>query len=226
MAIPTSKRPNESSAQQHQSLRRSSSNSSGNRHGDVDELSSSTDPFIREKLRLRKQLQSILFQNVNQAVDELYYICEFDSEIESATAALELMTGWRDSFQTLVDTVKLQKEYEVLVNDIGDSNNASIEDSFGGLEKSGSALKKKGSVAWEIKKSSPSTLSGINQIVDSVLKRANKASSQQSQKIIASLERMTDPTTASTCASSSRGSAGNNISENSNEDGHGADNDG
>ena len=42
MAIPTSKRPNESSAQQHQSLRRSSSNS--------------------EKLRLRKQLQSILFK--------------------------------------------------------------------------------------------------------------------------------------------------------------------
>ena len=207
MAIPTSKRPNESSAQQHQSLRRSSSNS--------------------EKLRLRKQLQSILFQNVNQAVDELYYICEFDSDIDSATAALELMTGWRDSFQTLVDTVKLQKEYEVLVNDIGDSNNASIEDSSGGLEKSGSALKKKGSVAWEIKKSSPSTLSGINQIVDSVLKRANKASSQQSQKIIASLEPYDGPNkTASTCTSTSRRSVGIDISENSNEDGNGSENDG
>ena len=114
----------------------------------------------------------------------MYYICEFDSEIESATAALELMTGWRDSFQTLVDTVKLQKEYEVLVNDIGDSNNASIEDSSGGLEKSGSALKKKGSVAWEIKKSSPSTLSGINQIVDSVLKEQIKLPPSSHKKLL------------------------------------------
>merc|ERR1711988_1596329 len=102
--------------------------------------------------------------------------------------------------ETLVDTVKLQKEYEALRKDMGDNN---IDESSSGLEKSGSALKKKGSVAWEIKKSSPASLSGINQIVESVLKRANKSSSQQSQKIIASLRPYDQSTRGLTFSASS-----------------------
>jgi hypothetical protein len=140
----------------------------------------------RGKLKLRKQLQQILFTNVNQAVDELYYICEFDSEIESATAALDLMTGWRDNFQALVDTVRLQKEFESLNNS---SKEIDLEDS---LESSGSALlNKKGSVAWEITKSSPTTLSGINQIIESVLRRA-ATKPEASPQIVASLRPYAD----------------------------------
>ena len=215
MAIPVGKKGGDNETNAQQTFRRSSSNSS-NKNNDGDDLSSSsTDPFIREKLRLRKQLQSILFQNVNQAVDELYYICEFDSEIESAVAALELMAEWRDSFQTLVDTVKLQKEYEALRKDMGDNN---IDESSSGLEKSGSALKKKGSVAWEIKKSSPASLSGINQIVESVLKRANKSSSQQSQKIIASLRPYDQSNSGLTFSSSSVSMPKRNGGDGGNED--------
>ena len=67
--------------------------------GSEDDGNGNSGQILRGKLKLRKQLQQILFTNVNQAVDELYYICEFDSEIESATAALELMTGWRIIFK-------------------------------------------------------------------------------------------------------------------------------
>ena len=150
MAIPVGKKGGDNETNAQQTFRRSSSNSS-NKNNDGDDLSSSsTDPFIREKIAFKgNNYNRYFFKIFNQAVDELYYICEFDSEIESAVAALELMAEWRDSFQTLVDTVKLQKEYEALRKDMGDNN---IDESSSGLEKSGSALKKKGSVAWEIKK--------------------------------------------------------------------------
>ena len=137
--------------------------------------------ILRGKLRLRKQLQSILYANVNQAVDELYYICEFDSELESATAALELMKGWCNNFQALVDTVRLQKEFESLTTSTVDMDlEESLETSVGGSTR-------KASVAWEIKKSSPSTLSGINQIIDSVLRRNANNTAVPAPQIVATL---------------------------------------
>mmetsp|Transcript_946 Transcript_946/g.2222 ORF Transcript_946/g.2222 Transcript_946/m.2222 type:complete len:1635 (-) Transcript_946:48-4952(-) len=104
------------------------------------ELESKVQEMDREKLRIK--IWNVLFRNVTHTIDELYYMCEFDSSDEQCVQAEELLLSCLHEFQELRSRIQSQA--------------AVVDSSFDGMRESSRGL------AWEVRKNqavpSPVTL--------------------------------------------------------------------
>ena len=146
-----------------------------------------------EKAKKRLKLWRTLFKNVNRSADELYYLCEFESDSDHARDATELMFNWMNDFQSLFDRLVSQQGEDpsssmVVGNNKVESLNSdaakrtvptSTTSNIDGEKSSSSAeaLKlrpsnlrraSRESVAWEIKTSSPQNLDRSNSVVSAL----------------------------------------------------------
>eukprot|EP00516_Mucochytrium_quahogii_P000915 CAMPEP_0203746630 /NCGR_PEP_ID=MMETSP0098-20131031/2017_1 /ASSEMBLY_ACC=CAM_ASM_000208 /TAXON_ID=96639 /ORGANISM=" , Strain NY0313808BC1" /LENGTH=1387 /DNA_ID=CAMNT_0050634795 /DNA_START=524 /DNA_END=4684 /DNA_ORIENTATION=+ len=119
-------------------------------------IQTKVDENEREKLRLK--IWNILFRNVNRTIDELYYMCEFDSSEEQCAKAEELLGTYLSDFRELKQRIQTQDEFSKK----GDSDAADARETSKGL-------------AWEVRKSNASP-SPVTLLFGSRLKESSDSS--------------------------------------------------
>ena len=73
--------------------------------------SSTSSRDTREQKIIRQKLWGVLFSNVNRTIDEVYYLCEFESDNDRTQEAIELLEYWRMDFQALLEGFQRQNEF-------------------------------------------------------------------------------------------------------------------
>lgn len=74
-------------------------------------LAVETYPTEDQKAVFQRRLWRYLFKNVNRAVDELYNLCEDDSNLPRAKEAMALLQRCANDFEKLVDRIERQDEF-------------------------------------------------------------------------------------------------------------------
>ncbi len=130
-----------------------------------------------EQKIIRQKLWGALFSNVNRTIDEVYVLCEYESDIFRTQEAIKLLQDWRMDFQALLESFQRQNEFSQSFNGIEDDpiHDSELDSRGGRTFSSGSVdrvrrlssssvkieddeLTKQGGIAWNVKKTSPQHL--------------------------------------------------------------------
>ena len=77
-----------------------------------DEVSSSVADSTDSKTSLRQRMMRFLFNNVDRAVDELYYFCEDEEDAFMAQEAANVMKRCSTDFEKLISRLHDQRSFE------------------------------------------------------------------------------------------------------------------